>query len=93
MIPKPTKRRTRVDYSWCPLPKTGEVRLNARKYRDLCRRMLARDGFRCRHCGSPMNLTPHHLQRRSRGRMDTMENLVTLCAECHGQADRGEIVV
>ena len=43
----------------------------------------ARDGFRCRSCGSRDHLEVHHIRQRKDGGSDRPDNLVTLCHECH----------
>lgn len=45
--------------------------------------VLARDGYRCRCCGSKENLTVHHRRWRSYGGRTTRSNLVSLCERCH----------
>jgi len=49
------------------------------------RRILARDGHRCRMkgCGQIRFLEVHHLVPRAEGGRNTPGNLVTLCAGCH----------
>lgn len=59
----------------------------------LPRAVKARDGWRCRRCGSPDHLTMHHVVPLARGGTDAPTNLETLCHRCHevahhGQADR-----
>ena len=49
----------------------------------LRRRVLERDGFRCRYCGSTNRLEIDHLTPRARGGKDTMRNLVTACYDCN----------
>ncbi len=51
----------------------------------LRRRVLERDGHRCRvaGCGSGRFLSVHHRKPRSAGGTNTPGNLVTLCASCH----------
>ncbi|HEX6245443.1 MAG TPA: HNH endonuclease, partial [Polyangiales bacterium] len=48
------------------------------------KRVLQRDGHRCRHCGSPRGPMIHHIRFRSWGGGDDEQNLLTLCARCHG---------
>ena len=43
----------------------------------------ARDGFRCRSCGSRDHLEVHHIRQRKDGGSDSPDNLVTLCHGCH----------
>ncbi len=55
-----------------------------------------RDGGKCRVCGksprtdSSVRLEVHHIVRRADGGTDTLENVVTLCRECHEAHHRGE---
>ena len=53
----------------------------------------ARDGFRCRSCGSRDHLEVHHIRQRKDGGSDSPDNLITLCHGCHmawheGKKDR-----
>lgn len=63
--------------------KQPRMKLNTDKYSALRTQVLNRDGWRCQSCGSPRNLQAHHLTRRSQLGHDALENLITLCAECH----------
>ncbi len=65
--------------------KSPRLRLNTDSYRELHRRILERDGWRCQFCGSMQNLQVHHLRLRSQSGDDKEENLITLCAECHAR--------
>jgi group II intron reverse transcriptase/maturase len=47
--------------------------------------VLARDQYRCTQCGSQDNLHVHHCQARRHGGTHQMDNLLTLCAQCHAQ--------
>lgn len=57
---------------------------------ELRRRVLARDGFRCRRCGQTAG-SVHHRLPRSRGGPDDERNLVSLCGDgvqgCHGAVE------
>ena len=64
--------------------KQSRLRLEPEAYRKLSREVLARDGWRCQDCGTAQNLQVHHLRPRSRLGGDAEENLITLCAGCHG---------
>ena len=50
----------------------------------LRRQVLGRDGWRCQDCGISQDLQVHHIRSRSRLGGDVEENLITLCAVCHG---------
>jgi len=66
--------------------KSPRLRLDATSYRELHRRVLERDGWRCQGCGSMQRLQVHHLKRRSHMGSDVEQNLITLCAWCHERA-------
>jgi 5-methylcytosine-specific restriction endonuclease McrA len=59
------------------------LRLDPEAYRQLCREVLERDGWRCQSCGRMEDLQVHHIQWRSRLGNDEKENLITLCSDCH----------
>jgi 5-methylcytosine-specific restriction endonuclease McrA len=43
-----------------------------------------RDGYVCQWCRVPGGaLDPHHIQRRSQGGKDTLDNLIPLHRQCH----------
>jgi 5-methylcytosine-specific restriction endonuclease McrA len=65
------------------LRKVKRIKLGKQIYRRLFKRVLARDGWRCRKCGSPENPQVHHKTRRSQQGNDSLGNLVTLCPCCH----------
>jgi 5-methylcytosine-specific restriction endonuclease McrA len=65
------------------LKKVKRIKLERQVYRRLMKRVLDRDGWRCRQCGSLENLQIHHKTRRSQQGDDALANLVTLCARCH----------
>jgi 5-methylcytosine-specific restriction endonuclease McrA len=68
--------------------KSPRPRLDADAYRELHRRILERDGWRCQVCGSMQNLQVHHLKLRSRSGSDEEQNLITLCVQCHERMHR-----
>ncbi len=65
--------------------KMSRLRLDATRYRELHRRVLERDGWRCQFCGSMQDLQVHHLTFRSQAGGDEELNLITLCNQCHMQ--------
>jgi 5-methylcytosine-specific restriction endonuclease McrA len=65
------------------LKKVKRIKLGKQVYRRLMKRVLERDGWRCRKCGSLNDLQVHHQIRRSQQGHDALGNLVTLCAYCH----------
>ncbi len=68
--------------------RSSRLSLDEKSYRDLHRRILERDGWRCQTCGSMQHLQVHHLELRSHSGADDEENLITLCAECHAWTHR-----
>ena len=63
--------------------KQPRLKLNPEEYTLLRTRILERDGWRCQECGSMEGLEIHHMKARSRLGDDVMDNLITLCVECH----------
>jgi len=54
--------------------------------------VLARDGRRCQICGKDTDLNVHHIELLGLGgseEKDVAENMITLCAECHGKVHAG----
>lgn len=47
--------------------------------------ILKRDSHRCLYCGSNKDLTIDHVIPKSRGGMDTWENLATACNPCNNK--------
>lgn len=69
-------------------PKQHRLRLAPEDYRELCKKVLERDNWRCQNCGSLRQLQVHHCEFRSHSGSDIEENLTTLCERCHRQAHR-----
>jgi 5-methylcytosine-specific restriction endonuclease McrA len=44
---------------------------------------IARDQCQCRVCSAPWGLQFHHIIHKSKGGHDTVDNLITLCSDCH----------
>lgn len=65
--------------------KRPRLELDPKAYKELRDQVLARDGWRCQSCGSSRNLQVHHLRARSKLGDDALQNLITLCAECHAR--------
>ena len=64
-------------------PKLPLLQLGPTLYDQLRNQVLHRDGWRCQACGAMSNLEVHHKQFRSHSGVDSEQNLITLCAECH----------
>jgi 5-methylcytosine-specific restriction endonuclease McrA len=65
--------------------KQPRVRLKPEDYDVLRNEVLKRDGWRCQDCGAMKDLQVHHIKRRSQLGGDVAQNLITLCASCHGK--------
>ena len=53
-------------------------------WKDLREKRLIKDGFKCKQCGSEMNLVVHHINYPTTAWGDEgLDDLVTLCRECH----------
>jgi 5-methylcytosine-specific restriction endonuclease McrA len=65
--------------------KQPRLTLKPDEYDMLRNEVLKRDGWRCQDCGATTNLQVHHIRPRSRLGGDVMDNLITLCASCHGK--------
>lgn len=52
-------------------------------YRQVCRVVALRQGWRCYGCGQPKALQFHHKKLRAQGRLDTEDNLRGACQDCH----------
>ena len=74
------------------LKKAKRIKLGKQIYRRLMKRVMERDGWRCRKCGLLENLQVHHKIKRSQQGNDSLGNLVTLCAYCH-MAEHGQLCV
>jgi 5-methylcytosine-specific restriction endonuclease McrA len=73
-------QRPRVDLR--ATPKAPSVRVAKRKQKipaELRRAVFERDAYRCRECGTHLDLTVDHIYPESLGGPTTLENLQTLC--------------
>lgn len=75
-------------YTGLPLPTVIRLRHYVRvPYKEIPltrRNILHRDGHACQYCGyTGEDLTLDHVIPRSRGGMDTWENMVTACVRCN----------
>ena len=63
--------------------KRPRVKLGEEEYRLMRNQVLERDGWRCQECGSIKDLQVHHMKPRGQLGGDVMDNLITVCANCH----------
>ena len=73
-----------------PQPKAVRIKLPRNKYKQLKIDVLKRDRNRCQLCGKFTNSPPHHVLFRSQGGSDILENLITLCRDCHNMIHHGK---
>ena len=53
---------------------------------------LDRDNYTCQHCGARhTRLEVHHIVFRSQGGSDDLDNLITLCEDCHHNLHKGKV--
>lgn len=50
---------------------------------------LERDEYACVRCGASEELEAHHIIPRHEGGPDDLENMATLCSDCHSEVHRG----
>jgi len=64
-----------------------------KRWKELSYAVKKRDGFKCTRCGATkgeaLQLHSHHIIPKSAGGEDTLDNLTTLCIECHIKAHAG----
>lgn len=53
--------------------------------RSLARAVMERDAYRCRWCGTHLDLTCDHVVPESLGGPTTLDNLQTLCRSCNSR--------
>jgi len=54
---------------------------------------LERDGNRCRHCGLVDNLEVHHMDPFKKSKNNNIDNLITLCNQCHKRAEECRLLI
>lgn len=62
------------------------VKVTLREWLMLKKRCFRRDGYRCQVCNFTFPeqlLHPHHIIPRGRIKIDHLDNLLTVCPECH----------
>jgi 5-methylcytosine-specific restriction endonuclease McrA len=65
--------------------KQPKFKLNSEGYSMVRKQVLQRDGWHCQDCGAARDLQVHHMKPRSQLAGDITQNLITLCATCHGK--------
>lgn len=75
----------RAPRHWLPEAIRPRVRYRAKIAAEIRRRVFARDGWRCLHCGAVDDLTLDHIVPWSLGGTDDETNLQTLCRRCNSR--------
>ncbi len=88
-LPIETPEAVRCDAEALHVAGEAHVELDVKTPPALRRKVLSRDGGRCRSCLSRHGLMVHHLEFRSEGGRTSPENLITLCTRCHGLVHEG----
>ena len=52
---------------------------------------LMRDLYKCTQCNKKGNLDAHHIIWKEHGGKNTIENLITLCKQCHKKIHKGKL--
>lgn len=74
-------------------PKTAEKRMRGRGWQALRETVLLRDQYQCRQCGRvvlPSDAECDHIVPLADGGADDVENLQTLCKDCHSKKSVSE---
>jgi 5-methylcytosine-specific restriction endonuclease McrA len=74
-----------------PITKAGRIKLEGAAYQAFKKTVHETDRWRCVVCRRIKPLTVHHLRKRSQLRLDTLENCVSLCFNCHEAVERGQL--
>ena len=64
-------------------PKTDTTRKKGPAYIAVQEAALKRDEGLCLVCGKPAHKEPHHIKYKSEGGGDVVENVGSLCYDCH----------
>jgi len=54
-------------------------------YKMVCKEVALKQKHKCWECGKFGPMQFHHVQHRSKGRIDSLDNIVGLCPMCHGR--------
>ena len=54
-----------------------------KEWRDIRKKALERDKYKCIVCNSTKNLQAHHVSYNRLGKSDEYKDLVTMCHRCH----------
>ena len=65
--------------------------MHSEEWRQKRLKVLKRDGFRCQMCGTAKNLRVHHINYEHLGTDAELDDLITLCDECHRKIHEQDI--
>jgi 5-methylcytosine-specific restriction endonuclease McrA len=80
MVRRFMRKKTGIDYA---VNRPLRIKKKAYIARSLRTRVFERDAYRCRRCGTWLDLTVDHIFPESRGGTLDMSNLQTLCRTCN----------
>ena len=72
-----------------PKWKGGKVTEYGPGWRSIRTMVRRRDGNKCARCGSTKNLQVHHIIPYRESHDNSLENLITLCGNCHPRVEHG----
>jgi hypothetical protein len=76
--------------------KENELDINREEWRELRKACLERDHHKCFRCEkeskSGKGLSTHHMMPRSMGGTNDLNNLITLCDECHDIVEENKLM-
>lgn len=64
-------------------PRYYHQHIHSKKWQQVKDYVFERDGYRCRMCGSAMNLQGHHVSYERLGEDRERDDVITLCRDCH----------
>jgi 5-methylcytosine-specific restriction endonuclease McrA len=79
-------RSTTVQLPWPSIVRLRMyVRIPYKRIMLTRKNVMRRDGGKCQYCGSSDRLTIDHVQAKSKGGIDTWDNLVAACVPCNNK--------
>lgn len=73
--------------------KKYRLKLPPAEYNKLVGQVHKRDNHKCRCCKGRKLISAHHILFRSHGGDDTLENLISLCVDCHNAVHQRELLL
>ncbi len=82
-------RRSATHPNW----KGGRSKYRGRDWKKIRRQIRRRDQNRCMRCGGTEHLQVHHITPYEDSFDNSPQNLITLCARCHGLVEHGTVAL